>query len=166
MNEEEKISAQIEKLNPLSKLDEAYEERQMQPPAVQCKAYKKYMLFRPYIDPMTIRPYKPADKKLYFKFYNNVDIKLIKYTLEDNGFREMNDRKQEWSIMWASSNIKSVVYQAMSRFQKINHWPKTTEITRKDNMYKHHSMMREKHGVKHFSFVPQSFVLPHEMSDL
>jgi len=112
------------------------------------------MLFRPYIDPMTIRPYKPADKKLYFKFYNNVEVKLIRYTMEDNGFREISDRKQEWTVMWACSNIKSVVYQALGRFQKVNHWPKTTEITRKDCLYKHFAMMRAKHGQKHFSFVP------------
>ena len=65
--------------------------------------------------------------------------------------------------MWACSNIKSVTYQALGRFQKVNHWPKTTEITRKDCLYKHFAMMREKHGPKHFSFVPQSFVLPHEL---
>jgi hypothetical protein len=61
-----------EKSQPLvqSKLDEAYEYRAQQQPAVACKFSKKFMLFRPYIDPMSIRPYKPADKKLYFKFYN------------------------------------------------------------------------------------------------
>ena len=74
------------------------------------------MLFRPYIDPMTIRPYKPQDKGLYYKFYNNIDVRLLRYTMEDNGFREINDRKQEWSVMWACSNIKSVVYQALTRF--------------------------------------------------
>lgn len=80
------------------------------PPAVQSTQFKKTMMFRPYIDPLTIRPYKPPDKKLYFKFYNGVDIKLIRYTLEDNGFRGVSDHRQEWSVMWASSNIKSVVY--------------------------------------------------------
>lgn len=50
------------------------------------------MLFRPYIDPMSIRPYKPADKGFYFKFYNS-DVRLIRYTFEDNGFREVSDRK-------------------------------------------------------------------------
>ena len=55
------------------------------------------MLFRPYIDPMSIRPYKPPDK--------NSDVRLIRYTFEDNGFREASDRKQDWSIMWASSTI-------------------------------------------------------------
>lgn len=124
------------------------------------------MLFRPYIDPMSIRPFKPADKKLYFKFYNGVDVRLIRYTLEDNGFREISDRKQEWSVMWACSNIKSTVYQALGKFQKVNHWPKTTEITRKDCLYRHFARMREKHGAKHFAFVPQSFVLPHEIAEL
>jgi hypothetical protein len=33
-------------------------------------------------------------------------------------------------------------------------------------MYRHLAMMREKHGVKHFGFVPYSFVLPHEISEL
>ena len=65
------------------------------------------MLFRPYIDPMNIRPYKPQDNGLYFKMYNNVDVRLIKYTFEDNGFRMADDRKQEWSVLWACSNIKS-----------------------------------------------------------
>jgi hypothetical protein len=51
------------------------------------------MLFRPYIDPMSIRPYKPPDKNLYFKFYKGTDLKLIRFTFEDNGFREASDRK-------------------------------------------------------------------------
>lgn len=99
-----------------SKLDQAFEERQMQQPAAMCQFSKKYMLFRPYIDPMTIRPYKPADKGLYFKNYNGIDVKLIRFTMEDNGFREATDRKQEWSLMWACSNIKSVVYQSLTRY--------------------------------------------------
>ena len=56
--------------------------------------------------------------------------------------------------MWACSNIKSVVYQSLGKFQKVNHWPKSTEITRKDNMYKHLSRMRQKFGAKNFDFVP------------
>ena len=43
-----------------------------------------------------------------------------------------------------------------------NHFPKSTEITRKDNMYKHFAIMREKHGAKNFDYVPLSYVLPHE----
>lgn len=59
------------------------------------------------MDPITVRPYKPQDKGYYFKFYNNINVPLIRYTLEDNGFREQSERQQEWSITWACSNIKS-----------------------------------------------------------
>lgn len=41
---------------------------------------------------MTIRPYKPADKSYYFKFYNGSGVQLIRYTMEDNGFREATER--------------------------------------------------------------------------
>jgi len=51
-----------------------------------------FLIFRPYIDPISVKPYKPADKGYYFKNYNNVAVKLICYTLEDNGFREVNER--------------------------------------------------------------------------
>ena len=96
---------------------------------------KKALIFRPYIDPMSIRPYKPPDRGYYFKNYNGVDVRLIRYTFEDNGFREVANRNQEWSVMWACSNLKSQVYQELTKYQKVNHFPKSTEITRKDNMY-------------------------------
>jgi hypothetical protein len=42
---------------------------------------------------MTLRPHKPSDKGYYFKFYNNVEVRLIRYMLEDNGFREATKRE-------------------------------------------------------------------------
>jgi hypothetical protein len=67
-------------------------------------------VFRPYIDPISIRPYKPADKGYYFKFYNGHNVALVRYTFEDNGFREATDRSAEWSVCWACSHLKSPVY--------------------------------------------------------
>lgn len=66
----------------------------------------RYLVFRPYTDPMSVRPQKPQDKGFYFKNYNNVNVPLVRFTLEDNGFREA-ERGQDWSICWACSNIKS-----------------------------------------------------------
>jgi tubulin polyglutamylase TTLL5 len=112
---------------------------------------------------MTIRPYKPQDKGYYFKFYNGVNVILIRYTFEDNGFREVSDRNQEWSVCWACSNIKQQLYQSLTRNQKVNHFPKSTEMTRKDNMYRHLARLREVFGQKHFAFLPLTFILPAEM---
>lgn len=150
MEEEQKGSA----------LDQAFESAKQMVPAAQSDS--KFLLFRPYIDPMSVRPYKPQDKGYYFKNYNNVNVPLIRYTLEDNGFREA-DRTQEWSICWACSNIKSQLYQGMQRFQKVNHFPKSTEITRKDSMYRHLAYAKEKHGERHFKFLPTTYILPTEM---
>ena len=90
----------------LGKLDLAFEAAAAQTAAVNNILQKKYLIFRPYIDPMSIRPYKPADKGYFFKFYNGSGVQLIRYTMEDNGFREVTERDQEWSVLWACSNIK------------------------------------------------------------
>lgn len=68
--------------------------------------------------------------------------------------------------MWACSNIKSQVYQQLTRYQKVNHFPKSTEITRKDCMYRHLDRLREQLGDKHFKFLPKTFILPAEMIQL
>ena len=86
------------------------------PPAVTHRVGKKYLKFRPYVDPITIRPYKPPDKKYYFKF-NNSNVQLIRYTLEDNGFREaVGHNATEWSLMWSCGTMKSAIYQQMNRY--------------------------------------------------
>ena len=54
----------------------------------------------------------------------------------------------------------------MTRFQKINHFPKSTEMTRKDNMYRNLARLRETHGCKHFMFLPETFILPAELDRL
>lgn len=52
------------------------------------KVKRKFLVFRPYDDPISIRPYPPADRGYYYYMPKN-DIKIIKYTLEDNGFRDL-----------------------------------------------------------------------------
>jgi hypothetical protein len=44
----------------------------------------KYMVFRPFIEIKEVTPH--VDKGYYYKFNCNNEIKLIKNTLEDNGF--------------------------------------------------------------------------------
>lgn len=92
---------------------------------------KKYLVFRPYIDPLTVKPYVPPDRGYYFKLHNN-DIKIVRYTLEDNGFKEVKSNGIDWTVMWFCSSIKTQVYQGLTKYQKVNHFPKSNEITRKD----------------------------------
>ena len=109
-----------------------------------------------------MRPYKQQDKGYYFKMHNGVNISLIRYTFEDNGFREVSDRDSEWSVLWSISTIKSSVYQALTRNQKVNHFPKSHAMTRKDSMYRHLATLKQAFGEKHFKFLPDTFILPNE----
>ena len=116
--------------------------------------------FRPYVDSISIRPSKPVDRGYYYKLYKN-SISLIRLTLEDNGFREATN--QEWSIMWSVGNMKSEIYQSLSKYQKVNHFPRSVEITRKDCLCKNITKMQSLYGYRHFDFVPKTFVLPQEL---
>jgi tubulin polyglutamylase TTLL5 len=123
------------------------------------------MVFRPYVEPMTTPPMPPPDKGYYYVMYNS-DVKLIRYILEDNGFCRLPQRREDWSIMWHGGPPKPAIYQSMTRYQKINHMPKTFEITRKDQMFKNISRMALTHGKKSFDFVPQTYILPQEAYEL
>jgi tubulin polyglutamylase TTLL5 len=111
------------------------------------------MIFRPYVEPMNIAPMAPPDKGYYYIMHHS-DVKLIRYILEDNGFCRLPPRSNDWSLMWHGGPPKSAVYQCMTKYQKINHMPKTHEITRKDSMFKNISRMAIAHGKKNFDFVP------------
>jgi hypothetical protein len=82
---------------------------------------------------------------------------LIKHLLEENGFVE--GFGQEGLIIWNIGVIGSAIYQAMSAYQKINHFPKSFEITRKDLMLQNLSKMKHRFP-REYSFFPQTFILP------
>lgn len=126
------------------------------------KGKVQYVKFRPYINSIAIRPPKPPDRGYYYKMYKN-GISLIRNTLEDNGFRESLNRKQPWTLLWGVSTLKSQVYHSLTKYQKVNHFPRSVEITRKDCLCKNMSKMQTIYGRRHFDFVPQTFVLPQEL---
>ena len=97
----------------------------------------------------------------------NCDIKIIRFTLEDNGFRELPNAKNQQpsavmgaisgivskemlkaqaSVIWYVSSIKNNVYQSLQKYQKVNHFPCSFYITRKDLMYKSVAKLSEIHG--------------------
>lgn len=69
-------------------------------------------------------------------------------------------------MLWSCSALKPIIYQSLQRYQKVNHFPHSFYITRKDLMYKQVSRMREIHGQKHFNFIPKTFLLPNEFAYL
>lgn len=85
-------------------------------------------------------------KSNYYYKFNGPEIKLVKYTLEENTFRECPSASQNWVIMWSSGSIKSGIYQSLTKNQYVNHFPRSTEITRKDSLYKNIIRMQSLFG--------------------
>ena len=74
--------------------------------------------------------------------------------------------KQQATIVWYVCSIKNNAYQALKKYQKINHFPCSYYITRKDLMYKTIAKLSEIHGNKHFMFLPKTYILPAEYQRL
>eukprot|EP01118_Nematostelium_gracile_P019223 TRINITY_DN8836_c0_g1_i1.p1 TRINITY_DN8836_c0_g1~~TRINITY_DN8836_c0_g1_i1.p1 ORF type:complete len:478 (-),score=101.84 TRINITY_DN8836_c0_g1_i1:31-1464(-) len=86
---------------------------------------------------------------------------IVEGLLMHNGFLRSNIRP---NIVWTGSHIKKEEYMEMrlNPYQKVNHFPNTVEITRKDRLYIRLSKMKEKYGEMEFGFIPNTYVLPEQ----
>lgn len=124
----------------------------------------RYLVFRPYAFSLNIHPATPEPSRYSFRMLN-CEAKLVRWTLLDNGLSEVRSGDQ-WTIMWASGSLRSSVFQTLGKFQKVNHFPRSIEISRKDCLYKNLARMQALHSSKNYSFFPQTFLLPQEASEL
>lgn len=72
------------------------------------------------------------------------DSKLIKSTLMQKGFKHTEGH--EWNVLWMNFSGKSYLYEGLNEYQKINHFPNSNELTRKDKMTLNIMKMQEKYG--------------------
>lgn len=91
------------------------------------------------------------------------DTKLVRSLLEANGFGYTESH--EWNILWSSSSCKSYLYEGLNEYQKINHFPASYEITRKDRLCYNMVKMQERYGRDAFDIVPDTYILPTEFKD-
>lgn len=108
------------------------------------------------------RSYHIENSDLLYKILRG-DTKLVRSLLEVNGFK--HTESHEWNILWASSSCKSYLYEGLNEYQKINHFPSSYEITRKDRLCYNYIKLQDKYGRENFDFIPDTYVLPDEYGD-
>jgi tubulin polyglutamylase TTLL5 len=86
------------------------------------------------------------------------EISLIIATMQSHGF--LNGRK--WNVLWTSQHLKSYFYQGIERHQRVNQYPRSYEITRKDTLCRNINRMKAIHGDRNYGFIPNGWVLPTE----
>ncbi|KAK7605541.1 hypothetical protein V9T40_007399 [Parthenolecanium corni] len=72
----------------------------------------------------------------------------------------------DFNLLWTGSHVKPQVLRNLLPHQRLNHFPRSYELTRKDRLYKNIEQMQYSRGLKHFDFVPQTFILPAEINEL
>eukprot|EP00347_Sterkiella_histriomuscorum_P021171 403334979 len=108
------------------------------------------------------KSYQVESGELLYKIFRG-ETRLVRSVLEINGFKYTESH--EWNILWANSHCKSYLYEGLNEYQKINHFPSSNEITRKDKLCLNLVKMQEKHGKHNFDFIPDTYVLPDEFGD-
>ncbi|NXH96903.1 TTLL5 polyglutamylase, partial [Pachycephala philippinensis] len=93
------------------------------------------------------------------------DSRLVRNILTAHGFHEVHPNSTDYNLMWTGSHLKPYLLRSLTDIQKVNHFPRSYELTRKDRLYKNVSRMQLTHGFKTFHILPQTFILPTEYQE-
>lgn len=97
--------------------------------------------------------------------FHNTETRLLRRLLNAHGLSEVDETKP-FSLMWTGCHVRTDVLRSLMPHQRVNHFPRSTELTRKDRLYKNIEKMQHLRGFRSFDIVPQSFMLPMEYRNL
>ncbi|XP_025417706.1 tubulin polyglutamylase TTLL5 isoform X2 [Sipha flava] len=107
--------------------------------------------------PLDDVPWKSVN--MSFKLLN-VDSKLVLTLLANHGFREVNSDSNDYNLLWSNNHVNTKIISSLRSYQRVNHFPRSCELTRKDKLYKNIEIMSHRNGIKNFSFVPETYIMP------
>lgn len=102
------------------------------------------------------------NKDLLFRFLKS-DSRLVRSVLEQAGFSYTDSH--DWNVLWLNCPPQPYLYEGLNEYQRINHFPNSFEVTRKDRMSVHLKTMRDKFGYEDYGFFPETFIIPDEYSE-
>ncbi|NXN79827.1 TTLL4 polyglutamylase, partial [Bombycilla garrulus] len=90
-----------------------------------------------------------------------VTPKIVKQIIGRSHFR-VTKKSSDWLGCWGH-HMKSPGFKAIREHQKLNHFPGSFQIGRKDRLWRNLVKMQARCGKKEFNFFPQSFILPQDI---
>ncbi|CAI5670789.1 unnamed protein product [Oreochromis niloticus] len=104
----------------------------------------------------------PAEQRRLLKWkMSTVTPNIVKQTIARSHFR-VTKKSHDWLGCWGH-HMKSPGFKALGEHQKLNHFPGTFQIGRKDRLWRNLSKMQVRFGKQEFNFFPQTFVLPQDI---
>ncbi|XP_073490406.1 tubulin monoglutamylase TTLL4 [Aquarana catesbeiana] len=102
-----------------------------------------------------------AQRKLLKWKMSTVTPNIVKQAVARSHFR-VTKKNHDWLGCWGH-HMKSTAFKGIREYQKLNHFPGSFQIGRKDRLWRNLSKMQARFGRKEFNFLPQSFVLPQDI---
>ena len=91
------------------------------------------------------------------------ESKLVRFIFEINGLLQTD--RHNWDILWTHTQGKNYFYERLSQYQKINHFPASSELTRKDRLALNVRNMQDRYTRQFFNFIPETFIIPDQWDD-
>ncbi|XP_070832198.1 tubulin monoglutamylase TTLL4 [Chaetodon trifascialis] len=104
----------------------------------------------------------PAEQRRLLKWkMSTVTPNVVKHTIARSHFK-VTKKSHDWLGCWGH-HMKSPGFKALGEHQKLNHFPGTFQIGRKDRLWRNLSKMQVRFGKQEFSFFPRTFILPQDI---
>lgn len=91
----------------------------------------------------------------------HTDAPIVRDTFLCNGFAATEAK--DWMVQWSGPGMRDYAYNGLHEYQRVNHFPGSYELTRKDRMWRHLLEKAQLFGKGTFDFVPETFVLPEQL---
>jgi tubulin polyglutamylase TTLL4 len=85
---------------------------------------------------------------------------IVRATVARSNFR-LSSGKNDFLGVWGS-HMKPEMFKSFREFQKINHFPGSFQIGRKDRLCRNLYHAQAKYGKNEYNFVPLTFVIPND----
>ncbi|XP_028249913.1 tubulin monoglutamylase TTLL4 [Parambassis ranga] len=95
---------------------------------------------------------------------SSVTPNVVKQTVTRSHFR-VTKKSHDWLGCWGH-HMRSPGFKTLGEHQKLNHFPGTFQIGRKDRLWRNLSKMQLRFGKQEFSFFPRTFILPQDIKRL
>ncbi|XP_063694154.1 tubulin monoglutamylase TTLL4-like isoform X5 [Bolinopsis microptera] len=105
---------------------------------------------------------RALQKQLKWKM-STITPNVVKNVIARTGFVPSTNilERREWIGYWGK-HMKAAAFRNIHPHQKVNHYPGTFEIGRKDKLWKNLNKAQIKHSKKEYDFIPLTFCLPSE----
>ncbi|OMJ89261.1 hypothetical protein SteCoe_8649 [Stentor coeruleus] len=100
-------------------------------------------------------------KELLYRVFNT-ENKLVRTILENSGFKYTESHI--WNVLWIGKSAQAYLYEDLNPYQRINHFPNSFEITRKDKMCLNLMAMKAKFP-NDYDFFPDTYIIPKVIGD-